>query len=89
MKLLKMSGASSSLVIPLVMWGPHPPAHCVSALYLLRDQKTLVSGSFDGQVFLWTVDTTTAKWSIVPRHVLIGHTAAVRYRHDNNLKYIL
>ena len=72
-----MSG-SSSLVIPLVMWGRHPPAHCVSALYLLRDQKTLVSGSFDGQVFLWTVDTTSNQWSIVPRHVLLGHTAAVR-----------
>ena len=74
-----MSG-SSSLVIPLVMWGSHPPAHCVSALYLLRDQKTLISGSFDGQVFLWTVDTTSdpSKWSIVPRHVLLGHTAAVR-----------
>ena len=44
-------GGSSSLVVPMVMWGRHPPVHCVSALYLLRDQKTLISGSSDGQVF--------------------------------------
>ena len=40
----KMSsgGPSSSLVVPMVMWGPQAPTHCISALYLMRDQKTLV-----------------------------------------------
>ena len=71
---------ASGLVVPIAMWGRRAPTHCVTVLYLLRDQKTLISGSFDGQVFLWTVDTTSdpSKWSIVPRHVLLGHTAAVR-----------
>jgi len=42
--------SGSSLVVPMVMWGPRAPTHCISALYLLRDQKTLVSGAADGQV---------------------------------------
>ena len=48
----KMSsgGPSSSLVVPMVMWGPQAPTHCISALYLMRDQKTLVTGAADGQV---------------------------------------
>ena len=32
------------------MWGRRAPTHCVTVLYLLRDQKTLVTGSADGQV---------------------------------------
>ena len=43
-------GPSSSLVVPMVMWGPQAPTHCISALYLMRDQKTLVTGAADGQV---------------------------------------
>ena len=69
--------AGSSLVVPMVMWGRNAPAHCVSSLYLLRDQKTLVTGSSDGQVFLWEVDTGSS-WQLTPRHVLLGHTAAVK-----------
>jgi hypothetical protein len=42
--------SASSLVVPMVMWGPRAPTHCISALYLLRDQRTLVTGAADGQV---------------------------------------
>jgi len=42
--------SGSSLVVPMVMWGPRAPTHCISAIYLLRDQRTLVSGAADGQV---------------------------------------
>jgi hypothetical protein len=31
------------------MWGRRAPTHCVTVLYLLRDQKTLVTGGGDGQ----------------------------------------
>ena len=75
---MTVTGGSSSLVVPMVMWGRHPPVHCISAIYLLRDQKTLVSGSTDGQVFLWEVDATSDKWEMTPRHVLVGHTAPIK-----------
>ena len=41
---------STNLVVPLVMWGKSAPGHCVSCVCLLRDQKTMVTGSYDGQV---------------------------------------
>ena len=56
-------GGNSSLVVPMVMWGPQAPTHCISAIYLMRDQKTLLTGASDGQVILWEVDITTPKSS--------------------------
>ena len=56
-------GGNSSLVVPMVMWGPQAPTHCISAIYLMRDQKTLLTGASDGQVILWEVDITTQKSS--------------------------
>ena len=53
--------SGSSLVVPMVMWGPRAPTHCISAIYLLRDQRTLVSGAADGQVIFF------AELSVVPR----------------------
>ena len=53
-------GGNSSLVVPMVMWGPRAPTHCISAIYLMRDQKTLVTGASDGQVILWEVNTAVA-----------------------------
>ena len=44
-----MAGATN-LVVPIVMWGRSAPSHCISSVYLLRDQKTMVTGSHDGQV---------------------------------------
>ena len=41
---------ASGLVVPIAMWGRRAPTHCVTVLYLLRDQRTLVTGSADGQV---------------------------------------
>ena len=57
-KMTSGGGGNSSLVVPMVMWGPRAPTHCISAIYLMRDQKTLVTGASDGQVILWDVDTT-------------------------------
>ena len=75
---MTVTGGSSSLVVPMIMWGRHPPVHCISSIYLLRDQKTLVSGSSDGQVFLWEVNAQSDKWEMTPRHVLVGHTAPIK-----------
>ncbi len=75
-----MSSASSGLVVPIAMWGRRAPTHCVTVLYLLRDQRTLVTGSADGQIILWDVETgpDSASWKTTPRHILVGHTAPVR-----------
>ena len=70
--------STSGLVVPISMWGKHAPTHCITVLYLLRDQKTLVTGASDGQILLWEVDATTSSWQVVPRHLLVGHTAPVK-----------
>ena len=77
---------STNLVVPLVMWGKSSPGHCVSCVYLLRDQRTMVTGSHDGQLIIWQLEDTD-QWNFTPRHMLIGHTGAVRsdIRHKDNL----
>ena len=70
------SGNSSSLVVPMIMWGPRAPTHCISAIYLMRDQTTLVTGASDGQIIIWEVDSAT--WNLIPRHLLMGHTAPIK-----------
>lgn len=35
--------AGSNLVVPVVMWGRTAPSHCVSCVYLMRDQRTMVT----------------------------------------------
>ncbi|XP_023288986.1 WD repeat-containing protein 7 isoform X2 [Orussus abietinus] len=67
--------AGTSLVVPIVLWGRIAPTHCISCIYLSRDQKTLVTGCYDGQICLWQVDPETLK--MTPRCLLIGHTAPV------------
>lgn len=51
----------TSLVVPIVLWGKVAPTHCISCVYLSRDQKTLVTGCYDGQICLWQVDPETMK----------------------------
>ena len=73
---------STNLVVPLVMWGKSSPGHCVSCVYLLRDQRTMVTGSHDGQLIIWQLEDTD-QWNFTPRHMLIGHTGAVRSDNIN------
>lgn len=69
-----MSGATN-LVVPVVLWGKSPPTHCVSCVYLSRDQCTLITGCYDGQICLWQVDPDSLK--MTPRCLLVGHTAPI------------
>ncbi|KAK0158544.1 hypothetical protein PV328_009533 [Microctonus aethiopoides] len=64
-----------NLVVPIVLWGRIAPTHCISCIYLSRDQKTLVTGCYDGQICLWQVDPETLK--MTPRCLLVGHTAPI------------
>lgn len=54
-----------NLVVPIVLWGRIAPTHCISCIYLSRDQKTLVTGCYDGQICLWQVDPETLKVKII------------------------
>ncbi|XP_064292952.1 WD repeat-containing protein 7 isoform X3 [Plodia interpunctella] len=65
----------TNLIVPVVLWGKHAPTHCISSVYLSRDQKTLVTGCYDGQICIWQVDPGTLK--MIPRCLLVGHTAPV------------
>ncbi|XP_055317657.1 WD repeat-containing protein 7 isoform X2 [Sitodiplosis mosellana] len=67
--------ASTNLVVPVVLWGPYEPTHCVSSVFLSRDLKTLATGCYDGQICLWKVNPDTLK--MTPRCLLVGHTAPV------------
>ncbi|XP_063835595.1 WD repeat-containing protein 7-like [Ostrinia nubilalis] len=65
----------TNLIVPVVLWGKHAPTHCISSIYLSRDQKTLVTGCYDGQICIWQVHPETLK--MTPRCLLVGHTAPV------------
>ncbi|KAF5297134.1 hypothetical protein FQA39_LY02714 [Lamprigera yunnana] len=65
----------TSLVVPVVLWGKYAPTHCISCIYLSKDQKTLATGCYDGQICLWQVDPDSIK--MTPRCLLVGHTAPV------------
>lgn len=65
----------TNLIVPVVLWGKHAPTHCVSSIYMSRDQKTLVTGCYDGQLCIWQVDPESLK--MTPRCLLVGHTAPV------------
>lgn len=55
-----MAGGTS-LVIPIVLWGKKALSHCISSILLLPDQKTIVTGCYDGQICLWQVSPETLK----------------------------
>ncbi|CAG9764387.1 unnamed protein product [Ceutorhynchus assimilis] len=65
----------TSLVVPVVLWGKFAPTHCISCIYLSKDQKTLATGCYDGQICLWQVDPDTLE--MTPRCLLVGHTAPI------------
>ncbi|KAK9511220.1 hypothetical protein O3M35_005820 [Rhynocoris fuscipes] len=67
--------SGTNLVVPVVLWGKNPPTHCVSCVYLSRDQSTLITGCYDGQICLWRVHPETLK--MTPRCLLVGHTAPI------------
>lgn len=62
---------ATNLVVPVVLWGPNVPTHCVSSVFLSRDQKTLATGCYDGQICLWQIDSDTNKsFDMTPRCLL-------------------
>jgi len=70
------STSSPHLVVPVMLWGETAPSHCISAIQISHDHRTLVTGSHDGQLCVWVMDPNTFK--AVPRCLLLGHTASVQ-----------
>lgn len=59
---------ATNLVVPVVLWGPNTPTHCISSVFLSRDQRTLATGCYDGQICLWQIDEAT--FEMTPRCLL-------------------
>lgn len=38
-----------------MLWGSKAPTHCISAVYLTKDEKTIVTGCNDGQICVWDI----------------------------------
>ncbi|XP_077994081.1 WD repeat-containing protein 7-like isoform X2 [Glandiceps talaboti] len=66
--------ANNNLVVPIMLWGRHPPTHCISAVMITSDQRTIVTGCHDGQLVLWDF---SENMHISARNMLYGHTAAI------------
>ncbi|XP_059484205.1 WD repeat-containing protein 7 isoform X1 [Neocloeon triangulifer] len=66
---------ASGLIVPVVLWGKEAPTHCISCVYLSKDQRTLITGAYDGQICLWQVEPDTLK--MTPRCLLVGHSAPI------------
>lgn len=46
---------SSSLVIPIVLWGKEAPTHVITAMAVAPELRSIVTGCNDGQIIIWDV----------------------------------
>ncbi|XP_058957574.1 WD repeat-containing protein 7 [Pocillopora verrucosa] len=69
---------SSSSVVPVVLWGSTPPSHCISCIITTYDQKTVVTGSTDGQLGIWDLRFVEhGEIKVIPRNLIFAHSAKV------------
>ncbi|XP_063170394.1 WD repeat-containing protein 72 [Candoia aspera] len=59
-------------MVPL--WGRQAPPHSITAILIADDQRTIVTGSHEGQVCLWDL---LPDLQISSKQMLLGHTASV------------
>uniref|UniRef100_A0A8C3SU68 WD repeat domain 72 n=1 Tax=Chelydra serpentina TaxID=8475 RepID=A0A8C3SU68_CHESE len=61
--------------VPAVaLWGKRAPSHSITAIMITDDQKTIVTGSQEGQICLWNL---SSELKISSKEILFGHTASV------------
>ncbi|XP_070618312.1 WD repeat-containing protein 72 isoform X2 [Erythrolamprus reginae] len=58
----------------VTLWGNHAPPHSITAILIADDQRTIVTGSHEGQVCLWDLRPDL---QVSSRQMLLGHTAPV------------
>lgn len=50
---------SSSLVVPIVLWGKDAPTHSITAMTIAPDFSSIVTGCQDGQIIIWDIRQQT------------------------------
>ncbi|XP_034265136.1 WD repeat-containing protein 72 isoform X2 [Pantherophis guttatus] len=58
----------------VTLWGKEAPPHSITAILITDDQRTIVTGSHEGQVCLWDL---LPDLQMSSRQMLLGHTASV------------
>ncbi|XP_075064124.1 WD repeat-containing protein 72 isoform X2 [Mixophyes fleayi] len=58
----------------VALWGNRAPAHSITTMMITDDQKTIVTGSLEGQICLWHL---SMEMKITSKAILFGHTASV------------
>ncbi|XP_024423683.2 WD repeat-containing protein 72 isoform X1 [Desmodus rotundus] len=58
----------------VVLWGKKAPSHSITAIMITDDQATIVTGSQEGQLCLWSL---SAELKISAKQLLFGHSASV------------
>ncbi|XP_008828002.1 WD repeat-containing protein 72 isoform X2 [Nannospalax galili] len=58
----------------VALWGRKAPPHSITAIMITDDQQTIVTGSQEGQLCLWSL---TRELKICAKELLFGHSASV------------
>lgn len=81
---------SSSNVVPVILWGNSPPTHTVSCIITTYEQKTVITGSTDGQLVVWDLrfgEDGEIKVSDTKLRVLMGHLFVLSYKIQHASKH--
>ncbi|XP_055219043.2 WD repeat-containing protein 72 isoform X2 [Gorilla gorilla gorilla] len=58
----------------VALWGQKAPPHSITAIMITDDQRTIVTGSQEGQLCLWNL---SHELKIAAKELLFGHSASV------------
>nr|AAI45957.1 Wdr72 protein [Mus musculus]AAI45959.1 Wdr72 protein [Mus musculus] len=58
----------------VALWGRKAPPHSITAIMITDDQQTIVTGSQEGQLCLWSL---SPELKISAKELLFGHSASV------------
>lgn len=63
-----------SVLQAVALWGRKAPPHSITAIMITDDQQTIVTGSQEGQLCLWSL---SPELKISAKELLFGHSASV------------
>uniref|UniRef100_A0A8C5L8T1 Uncharacterized protein n=1 Tax=Jaculus jaculus TaxID=51337 RepID=A0A8C5L8T1_JACJA len=58
----------------VALWGKRAPPHSITAIMITDDQRTVVTGSQEGQLCLWDL---SPELKISAKELLFGHSASI------------
>eukprot|EP00794_Sanderia_malayensis_P009425 gene9425-10411_t len=68
----------STSIVPIVLWSGEAPSHSVSVVTCTYDQKTVITGTSDGQIGLWDLrHVQNDGLKIIPRNLIFAHGDAI------------